>query len=83
VPKVTVSELAKEMEVEYAIAAALMRLLVLKGIGKEVGKKLPSTGKGRASAVYEIPASCTVELVKSDRISKRGQSPLLNNTNDE
>lgn len=46
---------------DYNGAKILLRLLVKKGIAKEVGK-ISLVGKGRKQTVYEIPDKFTIEV---------------------
>lgn len=64
--QVTANQLAKQMGVEYVVAASLLKLAVSTGQGKEVGKvKTSLTGKGKPSTVYEIPETLTISLKAS------------------
>lgn len=61
--RATIKELANSLDIEYPQASALTKFLVLKGEAKDTGKKIKtSTGKGRASSVFEYPEEATVKL---------------------
>lgn len=63
--KVTATELAEKMGVEYAVAANFLKLLVAQNVAKEVEKRRTASGKGKPSTVYELPSdSVTVTLGK-------------------
>jgi hypothetical protein len=65
--RITVKQLANELGVEYADAAGLIRLMVAKGVAKEVGKQVNTTAQGKVckpSTVYEIPTSYTLDLTE-------------------
>ena len=60
---VTVKQLASELNVEYADAAGLMRIMVAQNAAKVVGTQRNTTATGRAckpSTVYEVPNSFTI-----------------------
>ena len=66
---VTVKQLASELNVEYADAAGLMRIMVAQNAAKVVGTQRNTTATGRAckpSTVYEVPNSFTIDLVSKD-----------------
>lgn len=65
--QVTVKQLAARLNVEYPTAAALIKLMIAKGVAKEVGKQasVSTTGKGKPSTIYEVPQEFTVSLMPS------------------
>lgn len=58
----TATELAAKLGVEYATAAALLKLMVAQGAAKEVEKRKTATGKGKPSTVYSVPESFTINF---------------------
>jgi len=63
VERVTAIQLAQRLGVDYVVAASLLKLMVSKGVAKEVGKvKTSLSGKGKPSTVYEIPGEFTLSL---------------------
>jgi len=67
--RVSVNQLAKRMGIDYVLASSILKLSLLMGFGKEVGKIKSITGKGKASTVYEVPDHITIDL--STNIDKR------------
>jgi hypothetical protein len=64
--KVTANQLAKQLGVDYVVAASLLKLAVATGQGKEDGKvKTSLTGKGKPSTVYEVNDTLTISLTAS------------------
>ena len=61
--RVTVGDLMEQLGVEYAVAGALVKLMVSKGQGKEVGKRPTATGKGKPATIYELNETFTLSLV--------------------
>lgn len=59
----TTAQLAAHLDVEYAIASALIKLIVKSGKGRELRKVPQPSGKGKPSTVYQLPESFTIELV--------------------
>ena len=62
---VTIKELAADLGVEYAQAAALVHIMVAGGVAQEVGKQPNSRGKGKPSTIYSIPDEYTISLGKA------------------
>ncbi len=60
--RVTVGDLMEQLGVEYAVAGALVKLMVLAGQGKEVGKRPTTTGKGKPATIYELNETFTLSL---------------------
>jgi hypothetical protein len=60
--KTTVAQLAKNLNVDYPVAAAVVKLMITQGKGKEVGKQPAITGKGRSSSIYELEDHFSVFL---------------------
>lgn len=60
--KVTTKELAKRMDVEYAQASGLLKILEAKKIAVIVETRPNPTGRGKGSKVYEIPSEFTIEV---------------------
>lgn len=61
--KVTAIQLAERLGVDYVVASSLLKLMVSRGVAREVGKiKTSLTGKGKPSTVYEIPGEFTLSL---------------------
>lgn len=63
--RITAKKLAERLDVEYGVAAALIKLMVAQGVGKEVGKEpsISSTGRGKPSTIYELPSEYTINLM--------------------
>jgi hypothetical protein len=69
--QVTANQLAKQLGVEYVVAASLLKLAVSTGQGEEAGKlKTSLTGKGKPSTVYEVPDVLTISLTASAPVSE-------------
>ena len=61
--RVTVIQLAERLDVDYVVAASLLKLMVSRGVAKEAGKiKTSATGKGKPSTLYEIPGEFKLSL---------------------
>lgn len=74
--QVTANQLAKQLGVEYVVAASLLKLVVSTGQGKEVGKvKTSLSGKGKPSTVYEIPDTLTISLTSG---AAPAETPVVN-----
>jgi hypothetical protein len=58
----TIGDLATKLNVEYPTAAALVKLVLAKGAGKEVGKRPTPTGKGKPATIYELPTTFLLSL---------------------
>lgn len=58
----TASELAKKMNVEYASASGILKLMVATGAAKEVEKRKQPSGKGKPSSVYSVPKTFTINI---------------------
>lgn len=61
--KVTISDLAVRLGVEYAAAQGLLKFLQKRGIAKETKDvvRLPGA-RGKGSAVWEVPEQVTLDL---------------------
>lgn len=62
---ITVNALAKKLDVDYATAGALVKLMEAQGVCKKVGQQPAASGKGKPSTIYEIPATYTIDFTKS------------------
>lgn len=60
--QVTVGDLASRLGVEYATAAALVKLMVATGGGREAGKRAAAGGRGKPSVIYELNETHTINL---------------------
>lgn len=60
----TISELADQLGVEYATAAAVVKLMESKGKAKFDSKRPASGGKGKPSSVYQLEKTFTISLEK-------------------
>lgn len=58
----TTAQLASKLDVEYATAAAIIKLIVKQGKGKELRKIPQPSGKGKPSTMYELPDTFTIVL---------------------
>lgn len=67
--RTTVAELAGKLRVEYVTAAALVKLMVASGGGKEVAKQPAVGGRGKPSVIYELEETYTINL-KSENESR-------------
>lgn len=65
--KVTASELAEQIGVDYPTAANLAKLMVARGQGVESAKRPSATGKGKPSTVYELNTVFTLNLVEEKK----------------
>lgn len=61
----TTKELAELLNCEYAVAAALIKLGVATGQVQEAGERPSSAGRGKPSALYELPATLNFNLLES------------------
>lgn len=63
--KCTIKVLADQLDVDYPVAAGLVKLLVAKGIATVSGKQpaASASGKGKPSTIYEIPDQFTLSLL--------------------
>ncbi len=62
---ITVNDLAKKLNVEYATAGALVKLMEAQGVAKKIGQQPAASGKGKSSTLYEIPPTYTIDFTKS------------------
>jgi hypothetical protein len=60
----TVGDLAVRLGVEYPAATAIVKLMLLKGFAKEVGKRPTAKGKGKPATIYELQESFTLNLIE-------------------
>lgn len=58
----TVGDLAESLGIDYAAAAAIVKIATAKGLAKEVGKRPTATGKGKPATIYELPHTITLTL---------------------
>ena len=65
----TIAEFAKAHGTDVAVAGGVIKFLVGKGLVKEAGKRPAERGFGRASNLYEIPNTVTLELVKQPEVA--------------
>jgi hypothetical protein len=61
--RVTVSELASNLGVDYAVASALVKVALQQGTAKVDGVVKTTSGKGKPSVVYELPERLEVNLL--------------------
>lgn len=61
--RVTVSELAFNLGVEYGVASALVKVALVQGTAKAVDSVKKVSGKGKPSVVYELPERLEVNLL--------------------
>lgn len=62
---ITVKALASKLDVDYATAGALVKLMEAQGVAKKVGQQPAASGKGKPSTIYEIPPTWTIDFAKS------------------
>lgn len=60
--KVTAKEFGETVGVEYAVAANVLKFLVMSGVADEAGSQKTASGKGKPSTVYEFPTIVTLDL---------------------
>jgi predicted transcriptional regulator len=60
--KTTVVQFAKAHEVDRNKANAVLKFLFERGLITKAGSVAPKGGKGRASIVYEVPETITLNL---------------------
>jgi len=65
----TITEFATAQGVDYAIAAGTIKFLTAKGLVKEAGSRSIEGKKGKPSALFDIPDTVTLELVKKVAIA--------------
>lgn len=60
--EVSTKQLAEKMDIDYPVAAALIKLIVKAGKGKELRKVPAAGGKGKPTTIYELPETVTITL---------------------
>lgn len=61
--KATVKELAAKLDVDYAHAAGLVKIMEKKGLTKVDHVRPNPAGRGKGSNVYELPDKIELNLV--------------------
>lgn len=65
----TTNEFAALHEVDYAVAAGTLKFLLAKGIVTEAGSRPNPTGKGKPSALFNVPETATVTLKAVEKVA--------------
>lgn len=62
--QLTINQLATKLGIDYQAAQGFFKLLLAKGLTKEVGKIPSPAGRGKPSIIWEVPVSITIEIPK-------------------
>lgn len=58
----TTNEFAAKAGIDYQAAVGTLKFLVARGIAVKVSNRKNITGKGKPSAVFEVPLTFTIDL---------------------